>query len=400
MKSIEKEKLWRVNNNLLRDPIEIVSGPITQAAVDQKQLKFRTKGNFFEVLEKLDIRLLLSREYEHLLLSLGFSHGKKEISFMPTPHPSGIAVDESKKEIIVASTRNPNQIISFAPIKGMTNRIDIKESKKSCGNMKNPLFPVRTDFYSGSLYMHELGIIGEKLYANAVGHNAIVELLGSGKYKYAWWPKCVGRNRCPDSRANYIQLNSIAVNKTIKDSFFSASSEKKLNKRPGDINYPVDGRGVIFSGKTREPICYGLTRPHSARFYNGKIFVDNSGYGELGFVNNKKFERVIKLPGWTRGLCIRKNIAFVGLSRVIPRFHKYAPGLDVRKSVCGLAAIDLKTAKEIGRIEWPYGNQIFSVECVSRKMTDGFMFSYEPRIGNKIENMFYAFNLEGRKNEK
>ena len=35
------------------------------------------------------------------------------------------------------------------------------------------------------------------------------------------------------------------------------------------------------------------------------------------------------LPGWTRGLWFHGSTAFVGASRVIPRFSNYAPGFDV-----------------------------------------------------------------------
>ena len=51
----------------------------------------------------------------------------------------------------------------------------------------------------------------------------------------------------------------------------------------------------------------------------GEVWVDNSGYGELGFVSDEKLSVVSRLPGWTRGLSFHKDIAFVGTSRVIPR---------------------------------------------------------------------------------
>ncbi len=89
---------------------------------------------------------------------------------------------------------------------------------------------------------------------------------------------------------------------------------------------------MIFSGATREPIARGLTRPHSARLYEHRIWVDNSGYGHVGYVDAGEFHSVAALPGWTRGLCFRNGIAFVGTSRILPRFSKYAPGLEVDSS--------------------------------------------------------------------
>ena len=60
-----------------------------------------------------------------------------------------------------------------------------------------------------------------------------------------------------------------------------------------------------------------MTRPHSARFWRDRLLVDNSGYGELVSIEGEKPVVIARLPGWTRGLCVVGDIAFVGTSRVI-----------------------------------------------------------------------------------
>ena len=131
---------------------------------------------------------------------------------------------------------------------------------------------------------------------------------------------------------------------------FSASGEKPGQFRPGQLEYPVDGRGVIFSGKTREPICEGLTRPHSARLHGADFWVANSGYGEVVRIRGAKLETIARLPGWTRGLWFVNNVLFVGTSRVILRYARYAPGLKVNESICGVHAIDATNGKRLGSI--------------------------------------------------
>src|SRR5262249_28523740 len=135
---------------------------------------------------------------------------------------------------------------------------------------------------------------------------------------------------------NYIQLNSIAAGPDLLSSYFSASSDKISTRRPGHRNYPVDKRGVIFSGITREVVARGLTRPHSARLRQSVLWVDNSGYGQLCYIEDGRAYPVITLPGWTRGLCLIGDVAWVGTSRVLPRFRQYAPGLEVDSSQCGI----------------------------------------------------------------
>jgi uncharacterized protein (TIGR03032 family) len=238
-------------------------------------------------------------------------------------------------------------------------------------------------------------MIGEDLYANAVGQNAVIRCTEEGHYERVWWPKCVEKEHGPVFGQNHIQLNSIAAGGNLCTSFFSASANNISARRPGHRHFPVDRRGVVFSGETREEIARGLTRPHSARLHEGRIWVDNSGYGELGIAEDGRFTPVIRLPGWTRGLCFHNRIAFVGTSRVIPRFRQYAPGLDPDTSVCGLHAIDLTTGKVLGSLLWPYGNQIFAIDWTPQPFTSGFPFLVHSRRAASEKTMFYTFNAFG-----
>jgi uncharacterized protein (TIGR03032 family) len=239
--------------------------------------------------------------------------------------------------------------------------------------------------------MHDLALIGSDLHANAVGQNAVVRLRSDGNFARVWWPKCVENQGGPVDTCNYIQLNSIAAGKTVRHSFFSASSAAMGRRRPGHLDYPVNGRGVIFSGETREPMCSGLTRPHSARLWRGRVWVANSGYGELGFVSGGRLEVVRQLPGWTRGLCIIKDVAFVATSRVIPRFERYAPGLKVGASQCAVHAVCCKTGKILGSLGWPNGNQIFAIDWISNRESSGFVFDVRTRRPKQESALFYTY---------
>jgi uncharacterized protein (TIGR03032 family) len=205
----------------------------------------------------------------------------------------------------------------------------------------------------------------------------------------------VEREGEPDVGRNYLQLNSIAAGEDLESSFFSASSAAPSQRRPGHRNYPVDGRGVIFSGATREPVATGLTRPHSARLHDGSLWVDNSGYGELARLDGEQFTTVATLPGWTRGLCFADDVAFVATSRVIPRFRQYAPGLDVDRSVCAIHAVDVRSGAVLGSLRWPYGNQIFAVDAVARDFTLGFPFRSARPARERTRRLFYAFDFRG-----
>ena len=390
----DAESLFAQHSDLFRDPAQINGHIAGVASIDQKLLDFKVKGDWWGVLERLKITLLVGREYEHFVLALG-SDQRPQISYMPLPHPSGIAVDRKKAQVHIASTRNPNQIFTLKPVQGLLDRDDIDVSVPAA----KPLVSVRSNFFPGCLYIHDLAMIGGKLHANAVGQNAVIKIEDDGSFERVWWPDCIERDGRPDFGQNYIQLNSIAAGANLKQSFFSASSDKMSARRPGHQNYPVDGRGVIFSGKTAQVIARGLTRPHSARLGgiagHERLWVDNSGYGEFGYIDDEVFCPVVKLGGWTRGLSICQDVAFVGTSRVIPRFAQYAPGLDVNSSICAVHAIAIKSGKVLGSIAWNYGNQIFAIDWLPAKQSAGFPFLYKGNKDNKdLENtrgLFYAF---------
>jgi uncharacterized protein (TIGR03032 family) len=295
--------------------------------------------------------------------------------------------------VYIASTRNPNQIYDLVPVIGQFPRLDVNiESQKNL-----PLVPVRSRFFPGCLYIHDLVLIGGRLYANAVGQNAIVLLHDDGKYQRVWWPRCIEIDSGPIFGQNHIQLNSIAAGIDVESSYFSASTDKISARRPGHKNFPVDKRGVIFSGKTREVVVRGLTRPHSVRMHTGQIWVDNSGYGEIGIADNGCFVPVAQLQGWTRGLCFYKNIAFVGTSRVLPRFRQYAPGLNVDLSLCGIHALNTESGNILGSLIWPYGNQIFAVDWALREAFSGFPFIVGKRRNSaRNQKLFYTFSTEVR----
>ena len=366
-----------------RNPAQVVSCWEGAAALDPARLRYKAAAGWWDALEAAGITLLVTREYEHLVIALSVVGGTPVVSYLPLPHPSGIAVDRRRHVVHVASTRNPNQIYDLVPVNETLPRFDIRHPR-----MRPTLMPARARMFPGSLYMHDLAFVRNQLHANAVGHNAVVRI-GDGGFEYAWWPRCVERTNGVLIEQNHLQLNSIAAGRSLRSSYFSASTDRVSRLRPGHPKFPVDRRGVVFSGATREPIAFGLTRPHSARLRNGKIWLLNSGYGEYGYIEDGAFRSVATLPGWTRGLCFHRRIAFIGTSRVLPRFRQYAPGLAVDRAVCGVQAIDVDSGRVLGSITWPGGNQIFAVDWIQRSVAEKLPFVMG-EAGLPLP-LFYAF---------
>ena len=354
--------LWAQHGRAFRDPARVAAQWHDGSQVVPEQLKARIKGPFWDLLDELDVTLIVTREYEHLVAALC----DRRASYLPLPHPNGLAWDAKDRVLYVASTRNPNMIYELRSASGSVTQ------GRADPRFDRLLLPVRARYLPGSMYLHDLALVSGRLHANAVAMNAIAELPHEGGYRLAWWPETIDAKPRPRFEKNYLQLNSIAAGRTLRSSFFTASAESPSRRRPGHLNFPVDKRGVLFSGKTRSVIARGLTRPHSARLHGGRVFIDNSGYGELVVAHGGAIDVVAKLPGWTRGLCFVGDVAFVATSRILERFEHYAPGLDPKKSICAVHAIEVSSGRVLARLEWPVGNQIFAIEALPRSEARGF----------------------------
>lgn len=369
-KQEEKENLWEKQGKMLRNPMEVYGASAEQAGWMEKSLEYKTTGSFTELLEKLNLTLIFSREYEHLVLSLNAKNGVLNQGFVSLPHPSGIAISEDQKRVFIASTRNPNSIVEFGVTDAYMKRLEDDENI----NPQGVLMPLRTKYFPGAYYFHDICFINKELYANSVGQNGVVKVkMDSSETDRLFWQIEIPSSSPEElSQANYIQLNSIAAGETFDKSFFSASIEKPNTYLPGHENFPINKTGVIFNHKS-EVVGRGLTRPHSARLHKGEIWVNNSGYGEVGKIVNGQFEAQYKLPGWTRGLKFINEYLIVGYSVVLKKYTQYAPGIDYEKAKCGIAIINTNTNQIEGNIEFPYGNQIFQLETINSDICSGFV---------------------------
>lgn len=131
----------------------------------------------------------------------------------------------------------------------------------------------------------------------------------------------------------------------------------------------------------------GLSMPHSPRLYRGKLWVLNSGTGEIGWVergssaNGARFHVLAFCPGFVRGLAFHGKYAFVGLSK--PRYERFE-GLALDRKLaeadsepwCGLQVVDLDTGacEHWFRIDGPVAElyDLGVVPGVGRPMAIGF----------------------------
>ena len=201
------EQSFQIDENAWRNPNDVAVHWHQAKLINPNIMRYKEKGSFWETLAKYGLAVLVGREYEHFVLSLTTENGAPHVTYLPLPHPSGIAIREGSYRINIASTRNPNQIFTLAPC-----AVDNNE-KQSIGKLT--LIPVSSTIVPGHLYIHDLAWVDRTLYGVSAGRNAVVELGENGFWEDRWWPKsldAIGMNR---SMQNWLQLNSMAAGKTL-----------------------------------------------------------------------------------------------------------------------------------------------------------------------------------------
>src|SRR5262249_43576530 len=298
-------------------------------------LRYETTGPWWELLAGLDVSLAVSAAQEPRLLHLANDAIRPRQSPLALPHPSGLFYDEGRDELIVSSTRTPNQIFFFKRVGDVDYGREVVPADFT--RPEGALYvPYRSVLLPGTLYIHDLVLMGDEIFVTATGHNFLARILPLGGWERVWWPACVDGLGRASFDQNYLQLNSIACAGRPERSYYTAFSDQTFGPKPWKEGYGPRGKGVVFAGSSRQPICRGLTCPHSAKLREGKLWLCNSGYGEVGILDvvdegsdaGNRYAALVSVPGFTRGLAFAGKYGFVGLSKVIDFYEPYAPGLD------------------------------------------------------------------------
>ncbi|GAB5467280.1 MAG: TIGR03032 family protein [Rhodospirillales bacterium] len=202
----------------------------------------------------------------------------------------------------------------------------------------------RMGYVTSNVDAHDLALNadGECLFANTA-FSCLARTSPSASFVPIWRPNFITQMKSEDR----CHLNGLAM-RDGRAAFMTAIAES--DEKQGWRELRGDG-GLILSIADSEIVYRGLCMPHSPRWHDGKLWVINSGLGELGYLepNDWQFRPVALLPGYGRGLTFIGDYAVVGVS--MPRDMKTFGGLpldDVLEEAgllpkCGLVVVNLKT---------------------------------------------------------
>ena len=128
----------------------------------------------------------------------------------------------------------------------------------------------------------------------------------------------------------------------------------------------VAASGIVMDVRTNEIVARGLCMPHSPRWHDGRLWVLESGKGELATVDvtTGDVTTVASLPGFTRGLDFIGQYAFIGLSQVRETLFADAPIRAREDRACGVWAVDTVSGDVVAFVRFEGAvREIFDV-CV------------------------------------
>lgn len=219
-------------------------------------------------------------------------------------------------------------------------------------------FTPREGRVTGQVDIHDIGFGETGSFGGPAGtgpifvctaFNCLATVSEKASFRPLWRPpfisRLVGEDRC--------HLNGLAMEGQ-RPAYVSAVSQSDF---AGGWRERRDDGGAVLDVATGEIVASGLSMPHSPRLYDGRLWILNSGHGQLTTIDpmDGKLTPVAFCPGYARGLAFVGRYAVIGLSR--PRRTRAFEGLmlDSRLSDegvaprCGLSVIDIDTGQTV---EW------------------------------------------------
>ena len=214
------------------------------------------------------------------------------------------------------------------------------------------LYSPAASFLTGEVNAHEivLNSNGQPLFVNTL-FSCLAGLGVGSSFEPRWRPPFIDALAAEDR----CHLNGVALQDGEPTWATACSSGNSPTSWRGERH----GGGVVIHIPSGEIRARGLSMPHSPRWHQQRLWLLNSGTGELGWIEAGSFRSLCALPGFARGLTFCGNYAVVGLSKLrSPQFtglpleqRLEADGLP--EGACGLRVIDLANGAVLHSLDLP-----------------------------------------------
>ena len=310
-------------------------------------------STFPELLAHFGVSVLVTTYQAGRLVVLRADGGMLNTHFRMFQKPMGMAVRANR---IAIGTEM--EIGEFHNVPAVCKRLDPPEKHDAC-------FLPRSTHATGDIDIHEMAWVGDELWFVNTRFSCLCTRSPEYSFQPRWRPKFVTQ-LTPEDRCH---LNGLAIvpceNGVARPRYVTVLGE--TNEAGGWRQNKRDG-GVLIDIEADEVIARRLSMPHSPRWYRGQLWLLHSGIGGLGTIDLRtgKYEEVIELPGFTRGLDFIGPFALVGLSQVRDSaVFSGIPIADRSERCCGVWVVNIETGQMVGYVKFEDALQeIFAVQVL------------------------------------
>lgn len=312
-------------------------------------VRYEHSPNFPRLLAELGVSLLVSTYQAGKVIVLGTHQEKLSISFHSFEQPMGLAVGP---RALALGTRRMIWILRAAG--DLAGRIEP-------AGRHDGAYLTRSAYFTGSIHCHDLAWCGEELWVVNTLFSCLCTVGPEYSFQQRWQPPFItalaAEDRC--------HLNGLATDGH-RPRYVTALAETDtpVGWRPNKAS-----SGCILEVPSGKVVARGLAMPHSPRLYDGRLWVLDSGRGQLAVVDPGlgQVRTVAQVPGYTRGLAFFGPFAFVGLSRI--RESNVFGGLPIAENreqlICGVGVIDIRSGQTVATFMLRSGvEEIFDVQVV------------------------------------
>jgi uncharacterized protein (TIGR03032 family) len=307
-------------------------------------------SNFPDLLRELRSCLLVSTYQAGKLVILRPDGASINTHFRNFSRPMGMAAD---RERLALGTQI--EIAEFRNMPAVASRLQTPPRHDA-------VYLARRGHITGAIDIHEMAWDGkgDLWFVNTL-FSCLCTLDDKSSFVPRWRPRCVS-HYAPEDRCH---LNGLGM-RDGKPRYLTALGE--ANTREGWRVNKRDG-GVLFDLDVDDVIARGLSMPYSPRWYDGRLWVLESGRGALVTIDPATGEKtdVARVPGFARGLDFLGPLAFIGLSqlRESNAFTEIPITEDNADRQSGVWVIHIGTGKTIALLKFTGGVQeIFAVQAL------------------------------------
>jgi len=358
--AIGLDERYRVNNTMSLDwasgsrrlePSRDNYGSMGSQAVihDPVAVACSTTPNFREWFAIADGAIAVSTYQANKVAMIGWSDRQVTLVMRQFDKPLGLTASANR---VVLATRHDLWVLANSP----PLAFDYLEDQPG---RYDAIFLPRATYHTGDLHTHDVAIIDDEIWAVATRFSCLVKLSYDYSFDPVWRPRFVS-DIVPEDRCH---LNGLAV----REGRPRYATALGMTDAPGAWRERKADGGVLIDIESDEIVLDGLAMPHSPRWHGEKLWMLNSGAGELLQVDERtgRAEVVCRLPGYLRGLAFSGPYALIGMSKIRER-HIFG-GLPVQEQydalMCGVAVVDVRDGSQQGFFEFTAGcEEIYDVQ--------------------------------------